>query len=503
MSEGTNIRTRDNSDDQDFDVSSATYSQSDSVTQYEDENPILSQPADESLSNTYNREDELDHEDDLISKYKPRTGDGMDGGTRDEAFSYLQEIARTPLLKPKQEVALFQDFNRGKEKVSQLFQKLPPIIIERVQASTKRRRGTKNQTGTDPDWWSPMDLDLILKRIETEIKKYQVRVDTIHSPEIFTTLPAAKIVTNEESKNGGTSSKNPKNSNVNTIETDTLVEELKNSDDTIDQTNNDTDLFNFDFDPLWKKLKIATAQVQYAKMCIVEANLLLVASIAKKHNFNRSSLSFLDLMQEGSIGLMKAVEKFDLKRGFRFSTYATWWIMQAIKRALDQQSQIIRIPCYVGETRRSIRQAQSKLSRELERDPNLKEIAQAVELSESRVIEILQSTRSTVSLDSPISDSSSDATISDLLPDEDQTLPEQELLVSSEKESLERVLCTLSEREKDVIKWRYGLRDGTEYTLAEIGRRLDISRERVRQIEDEALRKLRHASRIQSLKELL
>ena len=480
MSEGTNIRTRDNSDDQDFDVGSVTYSQSDSATQYEDENPILSQPADESLSNTYNREDELDDEDDLISKYKPRTGDGMEGGTRDEAFSYLQEIARTPLLNPKKEVELFQDFNRGKEKVSQLFQQLPPIIIERVRASTKRRRGTKTQTEKDLDWWSPMDLDLILKRIETEIKKYQVRVDTIHSLEIATTLPPAKIVANEESK-----------------------EELKNSDDIIDQTNNDTDLFNFDFDSLWKKLKIATAQVQYAKMCIVEANLLLVASIAKKHNFNRSSLSFLDLMQEGSIGLMKAVEKFDLKRGFRFSTYATWWIMQAIKRALDQQSQIIRIPCYVGETRRSIRQAQSKLSRELERDPNLKEIAQAVDLSESRVIEILQSTRSTVSLDSPISDSSSDATISDLLPDEDQTLPEQELLVSSEKESLERVLSTLSEREKDVIKWRYGLRDGTEYTLAEIGRRLDISRERVRQIEDEALRKLRHASRIQSLKELL
>ena len=293
------------------------------------------------------------------------------------------------------------------------------------------------------------------------------------------------------------------NSNINTIAADILIGKLQNSGDTIGQTNNDMDLFNFDFDSLWKKLKVATAQVQYAKMCIVEANLLLVASIAKKHNFNRSSLSFLDLMQEGSIGLMKAVEKFDLKRGFRFSTYATWWIMQAIKRALDQQSQIIRIPCYVGETRRSIRQAQSKLSRELERDPNLKEIAQAVDLSESRVIEILQSTRSTVSLDSPISDSSSDATISDLLPDEDQTLPEQELLVSSEKESLERVLSTLSEREKDVIKWRYGLRDGSEYTLAEIGRRLDISRERVRQIEDEALRKLRHASRIQSLKELL
>lgn len=167
------------------------------------------------------------------------------------------------------------------------------------------------------------------------------------------------------------------------------------------------------------------------------------------------------------------------------------------------ESLFTHYPLYIGEVRLSIRQAQSKLSRELERDPNLKEIAEAVDLSESIVKEILQSTRNTVSLGSPISDSSLDATISDLLPGEDQTLPEQELLASSEKESLERVLSTLSEREKDVIKWRYGLRDGTEYTLAEIGRRLEISRERVRQIEDEALRKLRHASRIQYLKELL
>ena len=479
MSEGTKIRARENSDDQDFDVGSVTYSQSDPTTRYEDENPILSQPADESLGNTYNRENALDV-------------DSIDGGTRDEAFSYLQEIARTPLLKPKQEVELFQDFNRGKEKVSKLFQQLPPIILERVRATTKRRRGTKYQTDQDPDWWSPMDLDLILKRIETEIKKYQM-ID----------LPNTRVTASLV--NGEISPADLENGDGNVVvkEGDILTTELKAPYVTVDKVVDDRDLLNFDFDSFWKKLEIATAKVQYAKMCIVEANLLLVASIAKKHNFNRSSLSFLDLMQEGSIGLMKAVEKFDLKRGFRFSTYATWWIMQAIKRALDQQSQIIRIPCYVGETRRSIRQAQSKLSRELERDPSLKEIAEAVDLSESRVIEILQSTRSTVSLDSPISDSSSDATISDLLPDEDQTLPEQELLVSSEKESLERVLSTLSEREKDVIKWRYGLRDGTEYTLAEIGRRLDISRERVRQIEDEALRKLRHASRIQYLKELL
>jgi RNA polymerase primary sigma factor len=177
--------------------------------------------------------------------------------------------------------------------------------------------------------------------------------------------------------------------------------------------------------------------------------------------------------------------------------------MQAIKRALDQQSQTIRIPCYVGETRRSIKQAQTKLARDLEREPGIKEIAEVVEMAESRVIEILQSTKGTISLDSPLSESSPDATISDLLADDSQVTPEEELLSNSEKESLEKVLNTLAPRETLVIKLRYGLTDGTEYTLAEIGRQLGISRERVRQIEDEALRKLRHHTRVQYLKELL
>jgi RNA polymerase sigma factor (sigma-70 family) len=394
-----------------------------------------------------------DAPDDLITSFR-KCGDVADG-TRDEAFSYLQEIARTPLLTPEEETALFQQFEEGKQKITELLEQLPGSVLEKVRPKANRRRGAK-QKANQGVWWSPMHISSLLEQIRKEVKAYQ---------EVKAYLKALDA---PESTAAGAHTATPAN--------------LK---------------------ALLDDLTAAVQLIQDAKMKIVEANLLLVASIAKQHNFNKSSLSFLDLMQEGSIGLMKAVEKFDLQRGFRFSTYATWWIMQAIKRALDQQSQTIRIPCYVGETRRAIKQAQARLARDLEREPDTKEIAQEVDMSESRVVEILQSTKGTISLDSPLSESSPDATISDLLSDESQVTPEEELLSNSEKESLEKVLNTLAPRETLVIKLRYGLTDGTEYTLAEIGRQLGISRERVRQIEDEALRKLRHHTRVQYLKELL
>ena len=386
-------------------------------------------------------------ENSLISSFRRRSD--VADGNRDEAFSYLQEIARTPLLTPEEEVKLFQQFEVGKQKVTALLNQLPPDILEEVRPKTGRRRGAK-QKETQGIWWSPMHVATLLEQVQKAIKAYQKDIET----------------------------------DV-TISVSDQVEECER------------------LATLWIDLHEAVQIIQDAKLKIVEANLLLVASIAKQHNFNKSSLSFLDLMQEGSVGLMKAVEKFDLARGYRFSTYATWWIMQAIKRALDQQSQTIRIPCYVGETRRSIKQAQSRLARDLEREPGIKDIAEEVGMPESRVIEILQSTKGTISLDSPLSESSPDATISDLLADDSQITPEEELLSNSEKESLETVLNTLAPREKRVIKLRYGLKDGTEHTLAQIGRDLGISRERVRQIEDEALRKLRHHTRVQYLQELL
>ena len=417
--------------------------------EFEDNDGFLSVPTDRTneVDDEGNSITDDTTEDSLISSFRRRSD--VADGNRDEAFSYLQEIARTPLLTPEKEVKLFQKFEEGKQKVTALLNQLPLCILEKVRPKTGRRRGAK-QKETHGIWWSPMHVATLLEQIQKEIKVYQKHVET------DVTMASSNPV--EECER------------LATLEDD---------------------------------LHDAVEIIQKAKRKIVEANLLLVASIAKQHNFNKSSLSFLDLMQEGSVGLMKAVEKFDLARGYRFSTYATWWIMQAIKRALDQQSQTIRIPCYVGETRRSIKQAQSKLARDLEREPGIKDIAEAVGMPESRVIEILQSTKGTISLDSPLSESSPDATISDLLADDSQVTPEEELLSNSEKESLETVLGTLAGRETLVIKLRYGLTDGTEYTLAEIGRRLGISRERVRQIEDEALRKLRHHTRVQYLQELL
>ncbi len=365
----------------------------------------------------------------------------------DSAFVYLQKIARVPLLSQQQEIELFQQFEKEAQRITELFDQLPPPILQSVQLRFKQRRNRNPETKQVSDssqrgrWWSSMQIAAILDQIDQEIKGYQ----------------GIEI--------GGSQSLRC-------------------------------------LDSLWLVLNDATRKMRQLKKEIVEANLLLVASIAKRYLFNGNPLSFLDLMQEGSIGLMKAVNKFDLQKGCRFSTYAYWWVRQAITRSLDSQSRTIYLPIDLLAARRSIFKAESLLFHQLGRKPNLEELAEEVGLSQTRVAEILQAASGTVSLDLPLSDFSPDATISDFLPDENQPPSDQELLLASEKEMIDEVLSELSPREKLVIQLRYGLTDDREYTLVEIGSILELSRERVRQIQGEALDKLRRPTRLKYLEEI-